>query len=213
MGQTQTTTRLKTKVVSSSSSGRRRPRPSRVYHVGQKAYKYGRPSKRYIRQFRGRMLNVATVPGKGATTYWNVPEVRHRGRLGSWIDLSKMRSRKFAQSGKLYRSLSRQTGESLMKYEKRARPTLKQATTIGTDFGMRRAAIADWAKLYGRGKGVKGVRSRLRKHGFRGRGPGHNRALRRLYGTRGRRLPMVRSKYTYANPDSHALAYKRRISV
>ena len=139
-----------TKTTTTTSGGRRRPRPGRVYHVGQKAYKYGRPSKHYIRQFRGRLLNVKTLPGKGATTYWNVPEVRARGRLGTWIDLSKMRSRKFAQAPKLYRSLSRQTGQNLMKYEKRARPTLKQASTIGTDFGMRKAAVnePDPAGLY-----------------------------------------------------------------
>ena len=189
--------------------GQTRPHSSRTYRVG--SIGPGRKKVKYhTRQYRARLLNVQFVPGKGSTTFWNKPEVRSRGRLGTWIDLSKMRSRKFAQAPQLYKSLSGLTGENLMLYEKRARPTLKQASTIGTDFGMRKQALADWAKLYAGGD-IKGVRSRIRKHGYLGRGPGHNRALRWLYGSRGRRYPIVRPQYAYAGgAEIQANAIARR---
>jgi len=180
--------------------------------VGKRGYKG--PVKRHTRQFRGRLLNVAFNPHKGSVNSWNVPEVRHRGKLGTWIDLSKMTARKLAQNRKLYNSLSRLTHQSLMSYERKARPTLKQANTIGVDFGMRNAALKDWARLYGRGKGIAGVRRRIRSHGYRGAGPGHVRSLRRMYRGSTRRLPIVRTGYSYITGSAgRSRALTRRTSV
>lgn len=191
-------------------NGRSRPHSSRTYRVGSTGAG-GKKVKYHTRQYRSRLLNVTFVPKKGSVTSWNKAEVRHRGKLGTWIDLSKTRKRRFANAGPLYNSLSSLTGENLMKYEQRARPTLKQATTIGVDFNMRKQAVQDWAKLYAHGN-VKSVNARIHKHGFRGRGPGHDKALRRMYGTAERRLPIVRPNYAYVDKSARNNAIDRRIS-
>ena len=188
------------------------PRAARVYRVGTRGYK-GKTT-RHTRQFRGRLLNVVWNPRKGSTTQWNAPEVRHRGKLGTWIDLSKMTPRKLAENKKLYNSLSRMTHQSLMSYERKARPTIKQGSTVGTDFGMRNAALTDWAKLYGHGQGLKGVRSRIRRSGYRGAGPGHIRSLHRLYRGSKSRLPIVRTAYSYrSGKEGRSRAQTRRTTT